>query len=139
MDEETAAGLTLFVQIDTKVEQTEVTTAIVQIDSGVHFVLIRHDISAIAFLVGNKRIERDVISSLFCPQEITSGVGWSCFQGKAIGRPDGGKIRFKRDVGSFVFVAASAFTGESKPNYCDQQSTDERSAHQFPPFYSSWF
>ena len=53
-------------QIDTKVKQTEITTAIVQIDGGVHFVLVRQDISAIAFLIGDQRIERDVISSLFC-------------------------------------------------------------------------
>jgi hypothetical protein len=129
----------LFVQIDAEVEQPEVATAVVQVDGGVHFVLVREDIRAVSSLVGDEGIERDVISCFFCSQDITSGVGRSCFQGEAVGRPDGGKAGFEGDVIVLLLFTTPAFTGESKSNHCDQQSTDERSAHQFSPFYSSWF
>src|SRR5258708_13803531 len=131
--------INLFVQVDTQVEQPEITAAIVEVNGGIELVLIGENISVIAFLVGNQSIERDVIRCFFCSENITSGIGRSGFQGKAVGRPDGGKTRFEGNAVSVFLVSTSAFTGESKPNHCDQQGTDERSAHQFPPFYGTWY
>src|SRR5258708_40219665 len=91
----------LFVGVGTQVEEPEITAAIVQVNGGIDLVLIGQNISAIAFLVGNQSIERDVIRCFFCSENINSGIGRSDFQGKAAGRPDGGKTRF---VGHAVSV-----------------------------------
>jgi hypothetical protein len=83
-------------------------------------------------------MERNVSRRFFCSKDIASGVGRTCFQGKAVGGPDGGKAGFKGNAVRVLFLSAPAFAGKSETDYCNQQGTDERSAHQFPPFYRSW-
>jgi len=87
------------VHFDAEIEQLEVAAAVVQINGrGVHLVLIRHDIDAVTFLVGDQRMKRDVVVGLFLSQQVTSGVGRACFQGKTIGGANRGKIGLQGDV-----------------------------------------
>jgi hypothetical protein len=116
----------------------EVAAAVVQINvGGVHLILIRQDIDAVAFLIGDQGVEGDVVILLFLSEHVASGVGRACFQGKTIRRADRDKIGLQGGVGVLFLFSAAAFTGKSQPDHCDQQGTDERLAHQFPRSYGS--
>lgn len=127
----------LFVHVDPQVKQLKAVTAGVQVHVRVDLDPVRHDKRVVAFLISDQGIERDDVVFLFRTEQITSGIGRARFKGKTAGGPDGGKIGLEGNVfGGFLFAAA-AFTGEGKPYHCKKQSTDERLAHQFSPFYRS--
>ena len=129
--------LLVHVHVDPKIEQAHVTAACVEEHGGIDLVLVGHDVEAIALLVGDQGIERDVGCRFFGTQEIIGGHGGPCLEGETACCPDGGKVRFERDVLGTVFLAAAAFAGEAQPDHCNHKGADERFAHQFPQVYFS--
>lgn len=132
------AGYRLFVKINAEVEQTEVAAAIMQVNRSIDLIPIWHDVHAVAFFVSDQCIEGDVVGLFFRSENVATRVGGTCFEGEACGCPDGGEASFKGNAVVFLFLTAAAFAGESKSNDCNQQGTDERSAHQFSPLYVCW-
>jgi hypothetical protein len=129
--------LFVHVHVDPEVQQTHVAAACVEEHVGVDLVLVGHDVEAIALLVGDQGIEGDVVRRFFRTQEVVGGHGRPGLEGETAGSPDGGEIRFERDVLGIVFFAAAALAGEGKPDHCNHKGADERFAHQFPPVHFS--
>ena len=123
--------------IDPQVQQPEVAIiAVVEVHRGVDLVVVGHHVDAIAFLISDQRIERDVVRCFYGTQGIISREGGAGFKGKAAGGPDRGEICLEGSIG-VLFFATAAFAGVGQAHNRDQKSTDEHLAHQFPPFYSS--
>jgi hypothetical protein len=122
---------------DPEIQQAEIAAAaIVEIHGGVDLVVIGHHVHAITFLIGDQRIERDVVRCFFGTQGIIGRKGRTGFEGEAAGSADRGEIRLEVVVG-VLFLAAATHAGGGQANHCNKQGTDEQFAHQFPPFYRS--
>ena len=62
--------------VDAQVQHSEVAVvAVIQIHVGVDLVVIGHHVDAVAFLVGDQRIERDVVACFFGTQGIIGQIG----------------------------------------------------------------
>jgi hypothetical protein len=128
----------MHVHIDPQVQQAHVTAACVEEHGSVDLVPVRHHVEAIAFLVGDQGIERNVGRRFFRTQEIVGGHGRPGFEGETVCRPDGREIRFERDIlGGVLLFTATAFACECQPDHCNHKGADERFAHQFPQVYFS--
>jgi hypothetical protein len=126
------------VHIDAQVQQAHVAAACVQEHGSVDLVPVGHNVEAIAFLVGDQGIEGNVGWRFFGTQQVVGGHGRPGFEGETGCRPNGGEVRFKRNVlGGVLFFAAATFAGDRQPDHCDHKGTDERFAHQFPQVYFS--
>jgi hypothetical protein len=121
--------------VDPEVKQAEVASAVIEGHGGVDLVAVRHDIGAIAFLIGDQGIEGNVIAFFLCAQEIVAAEGGTGLKGKTRGGPNGGEIGFQRGAGSILLFTTAALAGEGQTDHCDHKRTYEQRAHQFPPLY----
>jgi hypothetical protein len=134
---EAERGLLVHVHVDPQVQQAHIATTRVEEHGGVDLVLVGHDVQAIPFLVGDQGIEGNVSWRFFGTQEVIGGHGRPGFERETVCSPDGGKIRFERDIFGVLFFTAAAFAGERQPDHCNHKGADERLAHQFPQVYFS--
>ena len=122
---------------DLQVQQPEVVAvAVVEIHGGIDLVVVRHDIDAVAFLIRDQCVERDVVRRLNSAERKVAHHRRPCLEGESVGSPDGSEISVHFVLCFFLSTAAHA--GRSETYHCNHKGTDEGLPHQFPKSYGIW-
>lgn len=122
--------------VDTQIKQAEIAAGVLQVDSRIDLVGVWQDIEAVAFLVGNQGIERDVFAGCLRPGDGTAGKRGTCFKREIAGRPDRGEVRLQMDCIGFLVIAA-ALACKSQAEHSNHNRTNGPFAHQFTQSYRS--
>jgi len=127
------------VHIDPEVEQAKVAAGVVlHKHPAVDLVSMGHDIGHVAMLIGDQGIEGDVFAGLLGADDGAAREIRANFQRESVCGPDRNKIRLEGSV-CLLFIAATAFAGNSQTDDSNKGGTDQELPHQFPQFYGTQF